>query len=366
LEIRDALAHIAHRWVMIVVIIVVGVATATFLTFTAPPTYTSSSRLLLAVPISAEQAGIFAEAARAIVTSPSRVEAALDEVGEDDTAGLTIDVEPLGGSGIVQLNVTHPDRDTAAAVAGLLADELVEGGLRPGPSGASDDPPVLIEPAAPADRPDERAVLPNMMLGLIAGLSMAVVVTAIVEAFWPTLVSAREVARVVGAPALGQLAGPVAKLERADVERVAVRIRLAARYAGVNDVEVVSDGTPTDLEPLIELLQTCIDREGRSKNGERRLSLPDLRLFEAGTSNGRSPSVLQDAPFEQGSSRGVATEEAAVRTAVAGQRVAPSANRATGLLLVIRVPTTREGPDLARAVLDSIDKTVLGVIGYSS
>jgi len=377
-ELRDALSRIAHRWRLIVGLMVLGSLIALYVSLTAPRTYTSTARVLLAVPVSTEQSTILADAARAIVTSPSIVDAAMDASQNAGGGDPDVDVEPLEGSGVIELHATHPDRETAAAVAGYLTDQLVAEGLQRGITDGSADDPVVIEPVTPAAGPDAVPVIPNVVLGALGGLALAVAIAAVLEAVSPNLVTVREVAKAVGGPPLGTLSAPFDALRPADVEPLAIRMQLAARYAGVAAIEVVSDSPSTDLAPLIDLLQDSVDFwDADNQAREHGRSLPPLEVREAGAPpDGQAPRP-DAAPHRRPSpvATGATRQDAAAIDGEAPAAADPSdltasngrhgTRRDAGLVLIVRVPTTRDGPDLARDVLDKGDRLVLGVVTYS-
>ena len=130
-----ALQDVARRlllghWIVIAGFIVVCAAAVTVFQLSQPATYTASTRLVLdaPAPTSLTEATAVSDGAKAIVTSPSHVTAALK------TAGVVRDpvevirnttVAPQGTSGVLQLSVQDSSPVAAAAIANALTDDLI-------------------------------------------------------------------------------------------------------------------------------------------------------------------------------------------------------------------------------------------------
>jgi hypothetical protein len=117
---------------LIAVCLLAGVAAALLIHWGDVKQYTAVTRLTLDTPdpkSSAESLAV-ADAARAIVTSPTQIRTALAKAGVvRDTARLSrndVQLEQLGSSAVLQLSVRDRDPQTAASLANALAAQLVQ------------------------------------------------------------------------------------------------------------------------------------------------------------------------------------------------------------------------------------------------
>ena len=127
------------HWVVITACVgISAVAIVTFNLFQAP-TYTASTRVVLdaPAPTSGTEATSVADAAKAIVTSPTHIVAALNVAGVvRDPVKLTsnINLNPIGTSGVLLLTVTDSNAVAAAGIANALADDLIQTRLAVSPA----------------------------------------------------------------------------------------------------------------------------------------------------------------------------------------------------------------------------------------
>ncbi len=127
------------HWVVIVACVVASTgAIATYHLFDKP-TYTASTRVVLDGPASTSgtEAQAIADAAKAIVTSPTHIIAALKAAGlVRDPVKLTsnIALAPIGTSGVLLLSVTDSNATDAAAIANALANDLIQTRLAVSPA----------------------------------------------------------------------------------------------------------------------------------------------------------------------------------------------------------------------------------------
>jgi capsular polysaccharide biosynthesis protein len=103
------------------------------------PTYSASTRVILDFPnpSDAVQAATIADAAKAIVTSPTHVKAALRTAGvvrDPILEGRSITVAPMGTSGVLQITVQDKNSVAAASIANALTDDLIQTRLAAGPA----------------------------------------------------------------------------------------------------------------------------------------------------------------------------------------------------------------------------------------
>jgi capsular polysaccharide biosynthesis protein len=135
MEITEVLDRILRaHWKLIVAFVLAGIVAGFSIHVTDGPSYTATARVLLDTetpePTSETEARAIADTARAIVTSPSVVERALDEAGISRSASLMvleeqISVSTVGSSGIIEVAVTDRDAGASARLANLLAEDLI-------------------------------------------------------------------------------------------------------------------------------------------------------------------------------------------------------------------------------------------------
>ena len=131
MELNDAIGRIVRHWPLIVVAVLIG-AVIGAIAGDRTGGYTAATRLVLDAPdpkARAESTAI-ADTARAIVTSPSLVSAALARAGVSSTdsaryAANDVTVSALGTSGVLDLAVRADTPRLAADVSNALARELI-------------------------------------------------------------------------------------------------------------------------------------------------------------------------------------------------------------------------------------------------
>ena len=127
------------HWVVILALVVLSAGgVAAYHLFDAP-VYSASTRVVLdaPAPTSGTEATAVADAAKAIVTSPTHMMAALNMAGATrDPVKLTsnITLVPLGTSGILLLTVKDLNPQAAAAIANALAADLIQTRLAVSPA----------------------------------------------------------------------------------------------------------------------------------------------------------------------------------------------------------------------------------------
>ena len=131
-----ALQEVARRvllghWVVILVMVLVSSGAVTAYNLVQAPTYTASTRLVIdaPAPTSLTEATSISDGAKAIVTSPSHVSAALAKanVVRDPVRFVNnITLAPLGTSGVLMLSVQDSNAVAAANIANALADGLIQ------------------------------------------------------------------------------------------------------------------------------------------------------------------------------------------------------------------------------------------------
>jgi capsular polysaccharide biosynthesis protein len=125
---RVVLGH----WVVIVAFVMAALGAVTVYHFLFDtPMYSASARVVLDVPAptSGTEALSVGDTAKAIVTAPTHIIAALKVAGvERDIVKLTpnITMAPLGTSGVLLLTVRDSNPTAAASIANALADDLIQ------------------------------------------------------------------------------------------------------------------------------------------------------------------------------------------------------------------------------------------------
>jgi capsular polysaccharide biosynthesis protein len=127
------------HWVVIVACVVVSAGAIVTYHLFDTPMYTASTRVVLdaPAPTSGTEATAVADAAKAIVTSPTHIIAALNAAGVvRDPVKLTsnITLAPLGTSGVLLLTVRDSNAVAAAGIANALADDLIKTRLAVSPA----------------------------------------------------------------------------------------------------------------------------------------------------------------------------------------------------------------------------------------
>jgi capsular polysaccharide biosynthesis protein len=119
------------HWVVITACVVLAAGGIVTYHLFDTPMYTASTRVVLdaPAPTSGTEATSVADAAKAIVTSPTHIIAALNTAGvvRDPVKVTTnITLTPLGTSGVLLLTVTDSNAVAAAGIANALADDLIK------------------------------------------------------------------------------------------------------------------------------------------------------------------------------------------------------------------------------------------------
>jgi capsular polysaccharide biosynthesis protein len=133
LDLREAGRRILRiHWRLVLVFAVLGLGAGYGLHYGDRPLYSASARVVLdtadAQAVSDSQA--YADGARAIVTSPSHVAAALDSIHVSRDAATVaakdVTLQSVGTSSVEQITVTDEDPQVAASLANALAADLVQ------------------------------------------------------------------------------------------------------------------------------------------------------------------------------------------------------------------------------------------------
>jgi capsular polysaccharide biosynthesis protein len=113
---------------------------------------------------------------------------------------------------------------------------------------------AVLDPAALPPHPQSKALPQKLGLAGLLGLVVGILIAAIVETARPTVPGARRVGRRLGAPLLGGLNHGDLRGERtASLDYLGLRLRLAAKHAGVSAVALASVGAGRELDDLSDL-----------------------------------------------------------------------------------------------------------------
>ncbi len=130
MELTEAAQRLKRHWLMIVVCVGVIMSIPLVMSSSRAETYVASTRMNIGSDASnAGQAEAWADAALAVVTSPSQVAAALDQIkverDPEHVAENQVDVKSAGVSGVLVLTVTDRDPDVATALANVLSESFL-------------------------------------------------------------------------------------------------------------------------------------------------------------------------------------------------------------------------------------------------
>jgi capsular polysaccharide biosynthesis protein len=133
MEVDEVVRRVGLKyWALILGLVLVGMGGAAYFHHSDVPIYTSDVRFVLDAPdprAAAESVAI-ADTAKSIATSLSNVAGAISSAGVSRNvaqfAARNIDLQPLGTSGIMDLQVKDTDPVVAAAIANTLADDVVK------------------------------------------------------------------------------------------------------------------------------------------------------------------------------------------------------------------------------------------------
>jgi capsular polysaccharide biosynthesis protein len=132
MDVNDVVRRVGLAyWPLIIAMVIVGSGAGGALHYKEAPVYTSDVRFVLDAPdpkAAAESTSI-ADTAKSIATSPSHVAAALAEAGVnrdvEQFATRNIDLQPLGTSGVMDLQVKDTNPNAAAVIANALASDIL-------------------------------------------------------------------------------------------------------------------------------------------------------------------------------------------------------------------------------------------------
>ncbi len=220
MDLRDYLRIIRRRWRIITASVVLTVATAVTLTFTATPQYASTARMFVSTPQSdsaaAYQGGLFSQQRVAsyadLISGEDIAQRVVDDLGIDTDPGVLADqvsATVVPETVILDITVTdaNPQRaqTLAQSYAERLADYVAELETPPGKIEA----PIKLTvtdsaslPSAPVSPQPARNIGLALVLGLLLGVGLAV----LRETLDRTVTSPETLAEATDASLLGAIA----------------------------------------------------------------------------------------------------------------------------------------------------------------
>src|SRR6266851_2804044 len=263
-------------WPLILGLPFAGFAGAAALHYNDAPIYTSDVRLVLDAsdPRAASESVAIADTAKSIATTPSNVSDALASAGVSrdvkQFATRNIELQPLGTSGVMDLQVKDTDPVAAAAIATALSVSAAAlSGLYSERTSLAQDRLTLeaqinqikqslalrpqagvIDGAEPASKPDPSRAPIDMALGGLGGLVLGIILAALLATLRPRIRGSREISRMLEAPVLGDFQA----LEQEDHKSLPARVRIAAIRAGVKHVQLVPLDGSAEAVSLVKVM----------------------------------------------------------------------------------------------------------------
>lgn len=296
------------------------------------------------------------------VANHSRVTAALRELGsqiseinlrvvEIDQAAPTLPPARVAAIVDERRELSEQRADLEAQREGLLSFDIT----RP--------EATIIDLARIPAKADPTSAIPETALGGLLGLLLGVGFAAMLEAVRPTVVGGSALARAFDAPVLGHLPEWPQCLDEDDARAVGARVRLAARSAGVETVELVSAEKSKGLEALAQRLLDPPDSEDvsalASAMSEDRATSEQTVSLAAGTS-GR---ISRQGVLLRAEGRPLHT---VVRPFDPYRSGPQNGSAATGVVVVAPTVVRASKLEETRDLLATLSCPVLGVITFHS
>ena len=368
-------------------------------------------------PTSAEESTAIADSARALATSTTFVDAALKDAGVTRDAQVfaaeNVTLDALGTSGVLSLTVRDTSSGTAALVANALAEEMIQAreqlaiGAGPDQLGeigkqlddlnekigdlqtrmnSSDSPALgnqlselssqrteleaerssilveelsrpdaaIIDSAMPPVEADPSGLIPAAAIGLLLGLVAGVGVAATLEILSPTMVGSSALAQSLESPVLGSLKRRPNKSIGPEIQSIVARIRLAARAAGVDSIELVDATAKTDLHSLALSLSEAIDPRNHDEDAvETRVPIRSGRSTTSSDPLDHDAMAFMDLPVR-----------VQVKSFVEEEAATSSGSAARGLVVIAPKVMKHRRVEDVRNLLATVGWPVLGVITY--
>jgi succinoglycan biosynthesis transport protein ExoP len=246
-SLREYLAALRRRWVVIVAVCLVTVGATAVFTIRQTPQYSAGAQLFVSsgggedTISQAYQGGLFVQqrirSYLQLATSPEVLEPAAEELGSSASqASLAsrVSADSPVDTVLITISATSEDPDQAADIANTVAlnfaDYVESLESREGQQTA----PVkisLTHPATPPGAPVSPQPVVNLLLGLAVGLALGLGVASVRELLDTALHSEDEIAETAGVPVLGRVAAdkdttktPIAELSGRSARAEAFRV----------------------------------------------------------------------------------------------------------------------------------------------
>lgn len=218
---RDYLDVLRQRWLSVVVPTVLATVAAATLSALATPTYTSTASLFFSLQNGntaneLAQGSNFTQAQMAsyatLATTPAVLAPVVEELGlKGDARDLArrIDVSAPNETVVLEVSVTDPSPERAAAIATAVTDELRVVVADVAPRNSDGDATVTSTVVAPADVPENPSAPDttlNVAAGFLLGLVLGVLLALLRQTLDTRIRTADQVRAVTDAPVLGSLA----------------------------------------------------------------------------------------------------------------------------------------------------------------
>lgn len=218
MELRDYLRILRKRWMVIVLLALLGTAAAAAGSLLVQPTYRASSLVYVAVRSTGEvtdlaQGGSFAQnqvktfaevVSQPIVLAPVIEGLGIDESPEKLGASVTASA-PLDTSNI-EISVTRTSPEEAAAIAEAVTESFQRVVADITEPTTGDPSPITVSVLRPATEPTQAAspnVPLNIALGLLVGLALGFGLAVLREVLDTRIRSARDVEAITDTPIIG-------------------------------------------------------------------------------------------------------------------------------------------------------------------
>ncbi|GAB3248816.1 polysaccharide biosynthesis tyrosine autokinase [Nocardioides dilutus] len=220
LELKDYWRTIKRRWVSVVVMLLLCVSAAAFVTWQTTPQYSSTARLFVATNQgggdSVYQGNLFASErvtsyADLVPKSPSiatEVARLLDDGSEPDELREQITATVVPETVNLELTATDPDPSRARDIAQAYAQALSDLVPTLEPASATGEQIIVarvVDNAQVSTTPVAPQPTRNLGLGIVLGLLLGVALAVVRELMDTTVSSAEDVAEATPAPILGRI-----------------------------------------------------------------------------------------------------------------------------------------------------------------
>jgi capsular exopolysaccharide synthesis family protein len=271
-ELKDYWRTIKRRWVSVVVMLLLCVSAAAFVTWQTTPQYSSTARLFVATSqgeVNAASGDTFANQrvtsyADLVPKSPRLAEdvaALLDDGSNPDDLREQITAAVVPETVNLELTATDPDPNRARDIAQAYAQALSDLVPTLEPASSSGEQIIVarvLDNAQVSTTPVEPQPVRNLGLGVVLGLLLGVALAVVRELMDTTVSSAEDVAEATPAPILGRInadpsaakLAPIAALSGATRWAEAFRVlRTNMQYVEVDHdkkVFVVTSSLPSE------------------------------------------------------------------------------------------------------------------------